>query len=110
MHISSQEQRKRFEERLHNPYKRWKLTAEDLHNRNQRHHYIDAINDMFAKTNTDYAPWKIIQGEHKWQARVDVLRCIVEGLSDGVDIEPPKLDEDLIKMASKQLDVSPDIE
>lgn len=110
MHISSQEQRKRFEERLHNPYKRWKLTAEDLHNRNQRHHYIDAINDMFARTNTDYAQWKIIQGEHKWQARVDVLRCIVEGLSDGVDIVPPKLDEDLIKMASKQLDVSPDIE
>ncbi|WP_420932983.1 polyphosphate kinase 2 family protein [Alteromonas sp. A081] len=106
MHISAAEQRKRFEERLRNPYKRWKLTAEDLHNSRQRHHYISAINDMFAKTNTSFAPWKIIDGEHKWQARVEVLRVIVEALIADMNIVPPPLDEDLIGMAIKELNIS----
>jgi len=106
MHISAAEQRKRFEERLRNPYKRWKLTAEDLHNSKQRNRYVTAINDMFAKTNTSFAPWKIIDGEHKWQARVSVLCAIVDGLSKDVDIVPPPLDENLIEMAIKQLNIS----
>lgn len=109
MHISAAEQRKRFEERLRNPYKRWKLTAEDLHNSKQRHHYISAINDMFAKTNTPFAPWKIIDGEHKWQARVEVLRAIVEVLSADVDIVPPPLDEDLIAMATEELNITDEL-
>ncbi|MEQ3638853.1 MAG: polyphosphate kinase [Alteromonas sp.] len=109
MHISAAEQRKRFEERLRNPYKRWKLTAEDLHNSKQRHHYISAINDMFAKTNTPFAPWKIIDGEHKWQARVEVLRAIVEVLSADVDIVPPPLNEDLIAMATQQLNITDEL-
>ncbi|MCZ8528856.1 polyphosphate kinase 2 family protein [Alteromonas sp. PRIM-21] len=106
MHISADEQRERFEERLHNPFKRWKLTEEDLHNRRMREHYVEAINDMFEKTHTDYAPWHIINGEYKWQARVDVLETLVQALSEGVDITPPPLDEKLIAMASKQLDVN----
>ncbi|WP_269519653.1 polyphosphate kinase 2 family protein [Alteromonas sp. BMJM2] len=106
MHISAAEQRKRFEERLRNPYKRWKLTAEDLHNSKQRNHYINAINDMFNKTNTPFAPWKIIDGEHKWQARVDVLRAIVERLSLEVNIMPPPIDEALLEMATKELNIT----
>ncbi|MEC9480724.1 MAG: polyphosphate kinase, partial [Pseudomonadota bacterium] len=52
MHISSSEQRERFEERLHNPFKRWKLTEEDLHNRKMRNAYVEATNDMFKHTHT----------------------------------------------------------
>ena len=106
MHISAAEQRKRFEERLRNPYKRWKLTSEDLHNRRQRKHYSIAINDMFAHTNTQYAPWQIIEGEHKWQARVDVLRAIVERLSLEVNIVPPPIDEVLLETATKELNIT----
>lgn len=105
MHISSDEQRQRFKERLHNPFKRWKLTEEDLHNRQQRSAYIDAVNDMFSKTDTEYAPWRIINGEYKWQARVDVLETVIAALSEGVDITPPPLDEKLIELASAQLDL-----
>lgn len=109
MHISPREQRERFEERLHNPFKRWKLTEEDLHNRKLRKEYVKAVNEMFERTHTSYAPWRIINGEYKWQARVDVLDTIVARLSEGVDISPPPLDENLIAQASKQLDVDEDL-
>ncbi|MEC8232178.1 MAG: polyphosphate kinase [Pseudomonadota bacterium] len=105
MHISEEEQKKRFEERLHNPFKRWKLTEEDLHNRRKRKDYIQAINDMFVQTHTSHAPWHIINGEHKWQARVDALRYIVDMLCEGVDITPPPLDDKVIKLATQQLNV-----
>ena len=105
MHISSDEQRQRFKERLHNPFKRWKLTEEDLHNRQQRSKYIAAVNDMFSKTDTEYAPWRIINGEYKWQARIDVLETVIAALSEGVNITPPPLDEKLIELASAQLDL-----
>lgn len=109
MHISPKEQRERFEERLHNPFKRWKLTEEDLHNRKMRKEYVRAVNEMFERTHTSYAPWRIINGEYKWQARVDVLDTVVSRLSEGVDISPPPLDENLIAQASKQLDVDEDL-
>ena len=109
MHISPREQRERFEERLHNPFKRWKLTEEDLHNRKLRKEYVKAVNEMFERTHTSYAPWRIINGEYKWQARVDVLDTIVARLSEGVDISPPPLDENFIAQASKQLDVDEDL-
>lgn len=109
MHISPKEQRERFEERLHNPFKRWKLTEEDLHNRKMRKEYVKAVNEMFERTHTSYAPWRIINGEYKWKARVDVLDTIVARLSEGVDISPPPLDENLIAQASKQLDVDEDL-
>jgi polyphosphate kinase 2 (PPK2 family) len=106
MHISADEQKKRFEERLHNPFKRWKLTEEDLHNRRKRSEYEIAINEMFKQTHTQHAPWHIINGEHKWQARVDVLEHIANTLSEGVDISPPPLDEDVIRLAAQQLDTN----
>ena len=109
MHISPKEQRERFEERLHNPFKRWKLTEEDLHNRKMRKEYVRAVNEMFERTHTSYAPWRIINGEYKWQARVDVLDTVVARLSEGVDVSPPPLDENLIAQASKQLDVDEDL-
>jgi len=109
MHISAKEQRERFEERLHNPFKRWKLTEEDLHNRKMRKEYVGAINEMLARTHTRFAPWHVINGEYKWQSRVNVLDTIVAKLSEGVDISPPPLDERLIALASKQLDVDEDL-
>lgn len=105
MHISANEQRKRFEERLNNPYKRWKLTVEDLHNRRQRDAYIVAINDMFSHTHTAISPWHVIDGEHKWQARISVLKTIVEQLSKGVDVTPEPINEELVKLAAQQLDI-----
>ncbi len=80
LHISKKEQLRRFEERLHNPYKRWKITKEDWRNRKKWNKYEEAIDDMFEKTTTKHAPWTPIAGERKWYARVTVCRAIAKAL------------------------------
>lgn len=106
MHISAAEQLERFEERLNNPYKRWKLTEEDIRNRGRRDDYIDAIEEMFDKTDTQMAPWHVIEAEHKWFARISVLKTIVEALSDGVVVEPPPIDPTVVHLAKQQLGIT----
>lgn len=106
MHISAAEQLERFEERLNNPYKRWKLTEEDIRNRGRRDDYIDAIEEMFDKTDTQMAPWHVIEAEHKWFARISVLKTIVEALSEGVVVEPPPIDPTVVHLAKQQLGIT----
>jgi len=106
LHISADEQAERFSERLRNPYKRWKLTPSDLRNRALRDDYIAAYHDMFARTSTRAVPWRVIAGDHKWSARVAVLETVTRVLADGIDLEPPPLDPNLIAEAEAALGVS----
>ena len=106
LHISEQEQLRRFEERLHNPYKRWKLTEEDVRNRGKRKDYEQAIDAMFSKTDTVQAPWHLIPAEHKWFARVEVLKTLVSALREGVDISPPPIDKKLVTLAEEKLGIT----
>lgn len=103
MHLSPGEQLDRFKERLNNPYKRWKLTAEDLRNRDRRPAYEEAIDEMFARTSTDQAPWVAVPADAKWHARVAVLRHVVDALAAGVDVAPPPLDPAVKKAMEKLL-------
>jgi len=105
MHISPEEQLKRFEERLNNPVKRWKLTSEDIRNRAKWTDYHQAINDMFKYTSTEAAPWHIIPANHKWYARTDVLKTIASQLSEDMDISPPPVDPAVIKEAYQALGI-----
>ncbi|HEY1723656.1 MAG TPA: polyphosphate kinase [Magnetospirillaceae bacterium] len=107
LHITDDEQLKRFIERLRNPYKRWKLSGEDLRNRARRKDYEGAIDDMFAHTSTKHAPWHAIAGNHKWQARVHVIEGVVKALSEGVKLKPPPLDPQVQAQAAVALGVSP---
>ena len=72
MHISADEQLKRFERREKDPLKSWKLTDEDWRNREKRPEYEEAVEDMLARTDQPYAPWDVIAGESKRFARVSV--------------------------------------
>lgn len=105
LHINEDEQLKRFEERLQNPFKRWKLTEEDVRNRNKRPQYLEAYNEMFAKTDTELAPWHIILAEKKWYSRVKVLETVVKALSKGIDISPPEIDSTVVSLAKHQLGI-----
>lgn len=105
LHINEDEQLKRFEERLNNPFKRWKLTEEDVRNRNKRELYQQAYNDMFSQTDTTLAPWHIVLAERKWYARVKVLETVVKTLSEGVDITPPGIDPNVVSLAKHQLGI-----
>ena len=108
LHISPEEQLKRFELRLKDPVKRWKLTEEDLRNRARRADYETAIDDMFKYTSTEEAPWHCLAANRKWFARLSALQIIVDKLSDGVDLSPAPLDEDLIVAARQQLGINTD--
>ncbi len=73
LHISAEEQLKRFESRKEDPLKSWKLTDEDWRNREKREAYAEAIEDMLARTDEPMAPWTVIEGDSKRYARVAVI-------------------------------------
>jgi polyphosphate kinase 2 (PPK2 family) len=89
IHISKDEQLRRFEERRRTHYKAWKLSAEDWRNRAKWDMYMEAASDMLLKTSTITAPWTILEGNCKWFARVKALRTLVETLSLELDYIPP---------------------
>jgi polyphosphate kinase 2 (PPK2 family) len=93
LHLSDEEQLKRFEARADDPLKQWKLTEEDWRNREKRGLYEEAVEDMFEKTSTEDAPWTIIPAENKRYARVAVIEAVNTAMEEGMkrwDIEPPK--------------------
>jgi AMP-polyphosphate phosphotransferase len=76
LHLSSEEQLKRFEKRAQDPLKAWKLTDEDWRNRDKRPQYLEAVEDMVAETSTDFAPWTLVEAESKRYARVKVVETV----------------------------------
>ncbi len=91
MHISPEEQLKRFKEREEKPYKSWKITDEDWRNRDKWPQYIEAVEEMLVKTSTLRAPWVIVEGNYKWWARVKCLRELVGRLSRELGYKPSDL-------------------
>jgi polyphosphate:AMP phosphotransferase len=85
LHISKDEQLKRFRDRTEVRYKRWKITDEDWRNRKRWADYTIAVNDMVARTSTTIAPWTLIEGNDKNFARVKVLKTIVDSLEDRLE-------------------------
>lgn len=104
-HISPDEQLARFEKRLHDPMKRWKLTYEDFRNRNRWGDYAQAIDEMFARTSTAHAPWHVVPANDKKHARIDAMRQIVRVLGRGVDLSAPAIDEATLDAAREHLDL-----
>ncbi len=102
LHVSKDEQLKRFEERLQDPFKRWKLTADDFRNRDKWEAYERAIDEMFAKTSTTFAPWNAIAGNYKWHARTSVLELAAAALGDGVDLSEPIADPEVVDLAHRE--------
>lgn len=83
LHISPEEQLKRFEARRDNPLKRWKLTDEDWRNREKSGEYAAAAEEMFRRTEGRFAPWHVIPAESKRYARVAVIRTVIEAIEAG---------------------------
>ncbi len=92
MHLSSEEQLKRFKRREQNPLKSWKLTEEDWRNRDKRDAYVEAVEDMLARNDQPNAPWSLIEGDSKRHARVAVIETVIARIEEGMrewGIEPP---------------------
>jgi polyphosphate kinase 2 (PPK2 family) len=90
IHISKDEQLRRFESRSGDKLRSWKLTEEDWRNREKWDLYAQAVEDMILKTSTLSAPWTIVEGDSKDYARIKVLKTLVEQLSKSLDYDPFK--------------------
>lgn len=85
IHVTKDEQLRRFKEREATPYKRWKLTDEDWRNREKWDDYEAAVNDMVERTSTSHAPWTLVEGNDKRFARLKALATLNERLVAGID-------------------------
>ena len=80
LHVSEDEQLKRFEARAQDPLKSWKLTDEDWRNRGRRAEYEAALEEMVEKTSTEWAPWSLVPANSKRYARVAVLNTVIDAI------------------------------
>lgn len=85
IHISKEEQLKRFKDRENDPLKAWKITDEDFRNREKWDDYLFAIEKMLDKTSTKYAPWTVISGNSKKYARIEILKTITKRLENEIE-------------------------
>src|SRR5215213_6969566 len=92
LHVSAEEQLKRFEARRDDPLKAWKLTPDDWENRSKRPQYAEAIEEMLERTDHEAAPWELVEAESKKYARVKVVETVIERIEAGMrarGVEPP---------------------
>jgi polyphosphate:AMP phosphotransferase len=80
IHISKDEQLRRFRHRSRTRYKQWKITEEDWRNRKRWAEYTLAVSEMVARTSTEVAPWTLVEGNDKNFARVKVLKTVADRL------------------------------
>lgn len=99
VHITQATQDERLRKRLEHPWKRWKTGADDFRNRARRDDYRAAVDEMFAQTDTRWAPWKVIDGNAKKAARIDALSHIVDRLEKAVPMTPPPADPAVVDLA-----------
>src|SRR6516162_10196463 len=107
LHITPDEQERRFRNRLINPLKRWKLTYEDFRNRDRRSDYETAIEDMIEETSTKHAPWYLIPANNKPYGRIAAFRIITDRLQKDISLEPRPIEDELLQKARQALDLSP---
>ena len=89
LHVSKEEQRRRFLARLDEPAKNWKFEAADLSERDRWDDYRKAYEQTLSKTSTEEAPWYVVPADHKWFARLVIARLVVEAL-ESLDLRFPK--------------------
>ena len=99
MHVTQKEQDKRFRDRLDDPWKRWKTGKDDYRNRARRADYLKAYATMFERTDTRWAPWKVIDANDKKAARIAAMAYVADRLEAGVDMTPMEADPEVVALA-----------
>lgn len=93
LNVSKEEQKKRFLERIEEPEKNWKFSANDVLERRYWDKYMDAYQEMFNNTSTSWAPWYIIPADHKWFTRLAVV-SVINYTIDGLNLAYPSVSEE----------------
>ena len=92
LHVSPQEQKKRFLERIDTPEKQWKFSAADVRERAYWPNYMAAYEAMIRHTATAEAPWYVVPADHKWFTRLVVAAAVIEALA-ALDLHYPQVDD-----------------
>jgi PPK2 family polyphosphate:nucleotide phosphotransferase len=90
LHVSREEQKKRFLERLEKPEKNWKFSSADVAERQHWKRYMAAYEDAIRHTATEDAPWYVVPADNKWFTRIVVAGAIIEALAS-LDLRYPRL-------------------
>jgi len=100
LHISKEEQLRRFEQRLTDPQKQWKISEADYAERACWDDYVHAYEDALERCSTERAPWYVIPADHKWFRNFAVARIVADTL-DEMDIRIPPPSVDIAEMRRK---------
>jgi PPK2 family polyphosphate:nucleotide phosphotransferase len=96
LHVSKGEQKRRFLERLENPEKNWKFSANDIKERAFWNDYMRAYEDLIRNTSAPEAPWYVVPADNKWFTRIVVAAAVIEAL-DALDLHYPKVSKEKLK-------------
>ena len=96
LHVSKEEQKKRFLERIEEPEKNRKFSSSDVKEREHWDDYMEAYEDMIRNTATKAAPWYVVPADNKWFARIVVAAAVIDAL-DSLDLKYPKADDRKLK-------------
>ena len=106
LHVSKEEQKNRFLDRINRPDKHWKFAGTDIKERQYFDDYTKAYEEMIAATSTEYAPWYVIPADNKWVSRAAVA-TILAGTIEQLDLNWPAVTDkqkQKIKSARKKLE------
>jgi PPK2 family polyphosphate:nucleotide phosphotransferase len=90
LHVSKEEQRRRFLDRLEQPAKRWKFSMDDVTERRRWGDYMAAYQEAIRATSRPTAPWYVVPADHKWFTRLVVAEAVIEAL-ESLDLSFPKM-------------------
>ncbi len=96
LHVSKEEQKKRFLERIDNPEKNWKFSSADAKERGHWDEYMKAYEDMIRNTSTKDSPWYVIPADNKWFTRLVVASAVIDALAS-LDLKYPEVGEAQLK-------------
>jgi PPK2 family polyphosphate:nucleotide phosphotransferase len=96
LHVSNKEQKKRFLERIEEPEKNWKFSANDARERRYWDAYMGAYEDMIQNTASKEAPWYVVPADNKWFTRVVVAAAVIDSLAS-LDLRYPKVSASKLK-------------
>ena len=97
LHISKREQRERFEDRIKDADKQWKLSSGDFSERTRWGGYVKAYEDALSHCSTEHAPWYVIPADKKWFRNLAVCRILVDTL-EGLRMKFPKPSVDVSQL------------
>jgi len=96
LHVSKQEQKRRFLERIENPEKNWKFSSSDAREREHWDDYMHAYEDMIQNTATKESPWYVVPADNKWFTRLVVAAAVIDALAS-LDLRYPDVGSDKLK-------------